>query len=68
MSQLRRSARLASLRARAAQPSSVPVPIPLDDDDTDSLCSSSRAVPCVECGLELELGDDAQVFSCCSTL
>ena len=68
MSQPRRSARLASLRARAAQPS-VPVPIPLDDDDTDSLCSSSRAVAvCVECGLELESVDDAQVFSCCSTL
>ena len=45
MSQLRRSARLASLRARAAQSSSVPESIPLDDDDTDSLCSSPRDSP-----------------------
>ena len=68
MSQPRRSARLASLRVRAAQPSSVPEPIPLDDDDTDSLCSSPRAVAaCIECGVELESEDDAHIFSCCSS-
>ena len=68
MSQLRRSARLASIRARAAQSSSVPEPIPLDDDDTDSLCSPPRDTPvCIECGFELESEDDARVFSCCSS-
>ena len=68
MSQLRRSARLASIRARAAQSSSVPEPIPLDDDDTDSLCSPPRDSPaCIECGLELEPEDDAHIFSCCSS-
>ena len=39
-----------------------------DDDDTDSLRSSQRVVAaCIECGLELESEDDAQVFSCCSS-
>ena len=68
MSQLRRSARLASIRARAAQSSSVSEPIPLDDDDTDSLCSPPRESPvCIECGFELESEDDVRVFSCCSS-
>ena len=68
MSQLRRSARLASVRARAAQSSSVPEPILLDDDDTNSLYSPPRDSPvCIECGFELESEDDARVFSCCSS-
>ena len=63
MSQLRRSARSASLRARGAKSSSVPEPIP------DSLCSSPRDSPdCIECGFELESEDNARVFICCSSL
>ena len=66
MSQLRRNARLASIRARAAQSSSVPEPIFLDNDNTDSLCFPPRDSPgCIKCGLELELGGDAHIFSCC---
>ena len=48
LSQRRRSARLASLRARAAQPSSVPEPIP------------PVAAACIECGLELESEDEGR--------
>ena len=51
MFQPRRSAKLASQRARAAKQTLIPVPIPFDDDNTDNLGSLPAAGDlCFVCG------------------